>query len=311
MRVLGIACVTISTASADEPVFCPDAPFDRVATGFTFTEGPALGPDHTLYFSDIPAGKIWQVSPEGKAKEFLTPPGPTNGLAFDQQGRLLMCVTKGERKGIARRDADGTVHFLVDKYDGKPFIGPNDLAVDAQGRIYFTDPDYTTHEDPKPEIPPAVYCLKPPAEESGDWMLERVIVGLKRPNGIVVTPNNEFLYVSNRDTQKLHSYRIKEDGTLTDGFTLYDFAPDRGIDGMWLDVEGNIYGAAGEGRTTGLVVLSPMGRLLARRPMPEFSTNVIIGGPDGRDLYLTASKSVYHMRTGIAGNALKPAAKTE
>jgi gluconolactonase len=165
MRVLVVACVTIPTASADEPVFSPDSPFDRVATGFTFTEGPALGSDHSLYFSDIPAGKIWRIAPDGQASEFLTPPGPTNGLAFDHQGRLVMCVTKGDRKGIARREADGAVRFLVDNYAGKPFIGPNDLAIDAEGRIYFTDPDYTTPDDPKPEIEPAVYCLKPPAEE--------------------------------------------------------------------------------------------------------------------------------------------------
>ncbi len=285
-----------ATVLANEPpILDPEATIERVATGNRFTEGPALGPDGTLYWSDIPNARIMQLDAEGKMSVFLEPPGATNGLLFDQQGRLLMCITEGEHKGIARREPDGTLRHLVTRYEGQPFIAPNDLAIDGRGRIFFTDPDYTRPNDPRPPLEPAVYRIDPPANDDEPWAIERVDTGKQRVNGIVVTPDDRYVYVSDRATQKLHRYRLEENGQLTHDKVLYDFSPDRGIDGMWLDVEGNIYGAAGQGPTTGLFVLSPEGKLLATRPMPEFSTNVVIGGANGRELFLTASTSVYKL----------------
>src|SRR5690606_34880156 len=169
-------------------------------------------------------------------------------------------------------------------------------CVDARGRIYFTDPYYGGDIE-KSQPHSGVYRIDAPGQ------VTLVVSDLQRPNGIVITPDNRTLYISDRGTQKLHRYAVQKDGSLEPAGVVYDFSPDRGIDGMRLDVDGKIYGAAGQGATTGLFVLSPEGRLLLHRPMPEFSTNLAFGGADGRDLYLTASTSVYKLRTMRPGAA--------
>ena len=124
---------------------------------------------------------------------------------------------------------------------------------------------------------------------------------LQKPNGIVITPDYRWIYISDRGTQKLHKYRVTNHGELEPVGVLYDFSPERGIDGMCLDQFGNIYGAAGEVPNSGLYVISPKGKLLLHQPLPEFSTNVTFGGPDHRTLWLTATTSVYQLRTRIPG----------
>lgn len=263
----------------------------QVASGCKFTEGPALSPAGELFFSDIENNRIMKIDRSGKVKEFRRPSGRANGIVFDARGRLVMCQGGGPDGGrrVVRLEKDGSESVLAETYAGKKFIAPNDLCIDGRGRIFFTDPYYG---------PPAIKSQP----SSGVYLITtagRVRLLLKdllKPNGIVLTPDNRHLYVSDRGTQKLHRYRLEGDGNLTGRKIIYDFSPDRGIDGMCLDAAGNIFGAAGKDRTTGLFVISPQGKLLLHRAMPEFSTNATFGGKDGKDLYLTASSSVYKMR---------------
>ncbi len=289
--------VTFVSAGAEEIL---DSAFgvQKVASGCKFTEGPAIGKDGALYFSDGPNDRIMRLTTDGNLTVFLQPSGRANGLAFDREGRLLMCQSAGPGGGrqVARREHDGTITPLAANYEGRPFIAPNDLCVDARGRIYFPDPYYGGDIE-KSQPHSGVYRIDAPGQ------VTLVVSDLQRPNGIVITPDNRTLYISDRGTQKLHRYAVQKDGSLEPAGVVYDFSPDRGIDGMRLDVDGKIYGAAGQGATTGLFVLSPEGRLLLHRPMPEFSTNLAFGGADGRDLYLTASTSVYKLRTMRPGAA--------
>jgi len=264
----------------------------KVAGGCKFTEGPAVDADGNLFFSDGQNDRIMRLAPDDELTVFRKPCGRANGLLFDHEGRLLMCQSCGEggRRRVARLEKDGTETPLAETYGGKPLIAPNDLCIDQKGRVYFTDPWYGGKIE-KSQPTSGVYRIDAPGR------VVLVIDNLQRPNGIVITPDNRLVYVSDRGTQKLHRYKVQPDGALEPDDIAYDFAPDRGIDGMWLDVEGNIYGAAGKGETTGLFVISPDGRLLLHRPMPEFSANVTFGGPDMRDLFLTASTSVYKMRS--------------
>ena len=281
-----------ATPASAEEVINVSAGVKKVADGCKFTEGPAIDAKGNLFFSDGANDRIMRLSADGKLSVFRKPCGKCNGLLFDHQGRLVMCQSSGPggRQRVARLEKDGRETVLAERYNGRPFIGPNDLCIDPAGRIYFTDPNYggpTANAQPTSGI----YRIDAPGK------VVRVVENLKRPNGIVITPDGKTVYCSDRGTQKLHRYKVQQDGGLRPAGIVYDFSPDRGIDGMWLDVKGNIYGAAGKGKTTGLFVISPAGKLLLHKPMPEFSTNIVIGGPDGRDLYLTASTSVYKLRT--------------
>ena len=273
----------------------------EIVSGCKFTEGPAVDGAGNLFFSDGPNDRVMRLARDGALSVFHQPSGRANGTLFDNRGRLLMCQSGGEggRRRVARLETDGSETVMAETYDGKPFIAPNDLCIDRRGRIYFTDPYYgPPYEKSQPAS--GVYRIDAPGE------VTLVIGDLARPNGIVITPDDQLVYVSDRGTQKLHRYRVEPNGGLEPDGTLYDFSPDRGIDGMWLDVKGNIFGAAGKGETSGLFVISPGGKLLLHKPMPEFSTNVVFGGPEMRDVYLTASTSVYKMRSATPG--VRPAA---
>jgi len=301
-----LTLLAAATSLADEAeILDPEHGVEKVAGGCKFTEGPAVDADGNLFFSDGPNDRILKLTPGGERSVFLHPCGRANGLIFDHRGRLVMCQSSGPggKQRVARLEKDGSQTVLAARFRGKPFIAPNDVCIDTEGRIFFTDPDYGRTDNP-PQPHSGVYRIDKPGK------VELVIENLERPNGILVTPDDRFLYVSDRGTQKLHRYRLQADGSLEPDRIVYDFSPDRGIDGMWLDVEGNIYGAAGKGKTTGLFVISPQGKLLLHKPMPEFSTNVTFGGPEMRTLYLTASTSVYRMRTKIPGARL-PAKKRQ
>ena len=266
----------------------------QVASGCEFTEGPAIGLDGALYFSDQPNDRIMRLDGE-KLEVFLSPCGTANGLLFDREGSMVMCQSSrpGGARAVSRLSMTSKkLETLTDHFKGERYIAPNDLCVDREGRIYFTDPYY---EGEKSQPNSGVYRLDP------DGKVRLLIDSLQKPNGIAITPDNTTLFVSDRGTQKLQRYKIGDEGSIVHDGVHYDFSPDRGIDGMAIDVEGNIWGAAGQGETTGLFVISPDGQLLLHKPMPEFSTNVAFGGADSRDLFLTATTSVYKMRTNIPG----------
>ncbi len=275
-------------------------PVQRVVSDCRFTEGPSVDALGNVYFSDGPNDRVMKLGVDGMLDVFYSPCGVANGTKFDDQGRLVMCQStsaKGKRR-VARRERDGSETVLAETFEGKRFNAPNDLTLDAQGRIYFTD--IAVAEPGKtPEMPSGVYRIDSPGQ------VVRVIDNLQRPNGIVLTRDGKTLYVSDRGTQKLHRYEVQSDASLKSAGIVYDFSPDRGIDGMCLDLEGNIVAAAGQGATSGLFVVSPLGKLLLHRPIGEFSTNVCFAG-DGRDLYLTASKSVYKLRCLKPGWVLQP-----
>jgi gluconolactonase len=228
--------------------------------------------------------------------DFRKPCGRANGLTFDRQGRLVMCQSAGNGGGrrVTRLEADGQETVLAERFAGQPFNAPNDLCCDRLGRIYFTDPNFGEPADAAQPVA-GVYRIDAPGE------VKLVIRDLKKPNGIVLSPDESLLYVSDRGTQKLHRYQVAADGGLTPDGILYDFAPDRGVDGMRVDERGNVWAAAGQGATTGLFVISPKGERLLHKPMPEFSTNLSFGGSDRRDLFFTASTSVYWLRTRVPG----------
>ncbi len=272
------------------------------------TEGPAIDPLGNLYFSDQPNDVIRKITPEGIVEIVLQPSGVANGLAFDREGRLLICQSNHQnfegdtiagKRSVARLEKEGNLTLMAGEYEGKPLNGPNDLCVDQQGRIYFTDPYYPSPKVAKTQPVSGVYRIDAPGEVS------LLIDNLEKPNGILITPDQTTLYVSDRGTQQLHRYLIRHDGTVSHDAVVYTFSNDRGIDGMCMDVDGNIYAAAGEGKTAGVYVIDPeAGKLLDFKSFPATVFNVCFGGEDGKILYVASGGSIYALHTNLQGLVL-------
>ena len=287
-------------ARADLSKILPeDAEVKRVVGDCKFTEGPAWSPEGFLVFSDIPNSRIIQVLPDGTSKDFLEPSGHANGLVFDAAGTLYACRGAGE--GGARIDARSKkVTELATRWNGKRLNSPNDLALDDHGGIYFTDPRYGGEAGREIDVM-AVYYL------SAAGNVTRIIDDHERPNGILVSPDGKTLYVAEPNDRELYSHEITAPGKVSRGKLI--FVGDKeldggGPDGMALDASGNIYATY-----KGITVLDPKGRLLGRIAVPESPSNCILGGKDGKTLYITARTSLYSVELLTKGAALRKPVK--
>jgi gluconolactonase len=216
-----------------------------------------------------------------------------NGLMFDKQGGLYAC--EGDARRMVRYERDGGVTVLCDNYEGKRLNSPNDLAIDHQGRVWFTDPRYGDRSDDLELDHMSVFRLDP--QPDGTWQCVRMTYDTTSPNGLLLSPDNRTLYVAQSkygDGQKreLRAYPILDDGTLGAYQVLHNFYPHRGIDGMCLDTEGNIIATAGwevSGPGGMIYVFAPNGRVLETHPVPcDRPTNCTFGDSDLRTLYVTS-----------------------
>ena len=250
-----------------------------------FTEGPARAPDGSICFSDI-GNRIMKFDPKtGRTTVFRDPSGKSNGLKFDAQGRLIACEgAGGGNRRLSITDADGKVRTLADRWNGRRFNSPNDLAIDAKGNVYFTDPRYGGNEPREIDFE-GVYVVTPAG------VVTLATRDVQKPNGILVSRDGTTVYVADTNSDpkgnhQLVAFRIQFDGTLADKRVLYDFGPDRRpIDGMAMDAAGRIYAAGGTGERSGLYVFGPEGEPLAFVRMPGDPTNCAFGEPGV--LYIT------------------------
>jgi sugar lactone lactonase YvrE len=279
---------------------------EKVAEGCNFTEGPAVDAQGNVYFSDCPNNRIMVLPVNGRMQVWKTGTRGANGMLFDREGRLVTCNSQlaPDGRSVTRYERDGKITVLAERYNGKRLNSPNDLAIDRQGRIYFTDPRYGAAADLEQDRM-AVYRIE------RDGKLARVIDDLQVPNGILITPDGKTLYVADNSpaadgNRTLVAYDIDRKGAVKRRAVLYDFKDGRGIDGMVLDEDGNIWATAGEEDKTGVYVISPEGRKIGFVPTPETATNCTFGGPDLKTLYITAGKSLYRIRTDVAGQVLYP-----
>lgn len=315
--------------SGDPSVVALDAKLEKVFGEGFFTEGPAVAMDGSVYFSDITftyrsgmqAGHIWRFDPiSRKTTLFRSPSGMANGLKFDAQGRLIAAegADYGGRR-LTRTDLrTGKSEIIAGLFEGKPLNSPNDLTIDAQGHIYFSDPRYLGHE-PVEQPVMAVYRL------DLDGSLHRLITDAGKPNGVCVSPDQRTLYVVSNDNgttgldrvpaelplhkgrMALLAYNLLPDGMAKFREVLIDYYPQDGPDGLVADVEGNLYVALRDATRPGIYVYSPRGQELAYIPTPELPTNVAFGrGAELRTLYITAGGNLYRIKVKKDGYQLPP-----
>jgi gluconolactonase len=267
--------------------------FERIAELTTITEGPAWD-GSGLLFTHIREDRILRYTPaNGEISVFRTGTNAANGLMFDKEGRLYACEGDGRR--ITRYEPDGNTTVIADNFEGKKLNSPNDLAIDEQGRIWFTDPRYGDFRDDMELDHESIYRLDP--QTDGSWQIHRMTYNTTAPNGLLISPDNKTLYVAQSkygDNQKreLRAYPILDDGTLGPYQVLHNFYPHRGIDGMCLDVDGNIVATAGwevSGPGGMIYIFAPNGRVLETHPVPcDRPTNCTFGDDDLRTLYVTS-----------------------
>jgi gluconolactonase len=322
--LLGAMAPALSAAGGDEAIFAPGAKLTVRAGGGAGGEGPAWHPELGLLTSGN--NHVMRLDRDGKSTIFRKGAG-TNGLLFDAKGRLLAC--EPELRRVTRMDPDGKVTVLTDKYKGKRYNTPNDITVDSQGRIYFSDPRYGNRDgmeilDENGKTVEGVYRIDP------DGTVTRVIGReVERANGVLVSPDDRYLYVADNNNdnvggaRKLYRFDLTKDGSvaLASKKLIYDWGMGRGPDGVKQDVKGRLYVAAGLNKPNppaepakevkgGVYVLSPEGKLLTFLAVPtDEVTNCAFGDDDLQTLYITGGGTIYSIRTTTPGRVVWPARK--
>src|SRR5882672_10044560 len=268
------------------------AQLSKVATGFGFTEGPVWDEREFLYVSDEEQNKIYKVSKDGRKEELISL-GDPDGNAYDRKGRLIDCASV--LRAIIAVTLDGKYTILADKFEGKKFNSPNDVVVGPDGAIYFTDPTLDLVKGETQEIPfQGVYRL----DEKGDVRL--LTKDLTQPNGLAFSPDGKRFYVDDSEQRNIRVYDVTADGSLSNGRIFGSEAGGKheGVpDGMRVDEAGNIYVTGPKG----IWVWDPEGHHLGTIEMPEQPANLIWGDADYQTLYITATTSVYKLRTKARG----------
>jgi gluconolactonase len=275
--------------SEDQDAIEAGAKLEKLADGFSFTEGPTSDAAGNIFFTDQPNDRIMKWSITGELSTYLQPSGRSNGLAFDSKGVLWSCAD--EKNELWQVDRAKKVTPVPLTYDAKLINGPNDLWINAEGGIYFTDPYYQrpwwSHKS-MPQDLQGVYFLAPDHKK-----IIRVIDDLVQPNGIVGTPDGKTLFVADIGGNRTYSYTINKDHTLGNKKLFCEL----GSDGMTIDSEGNIYLTG-----NGVTIFDKSGKKTGHIDVPEgWTANVCFGGNDMKELYITASKGLYRIRTRVAG----------
>ncbi|NND08209.1 MAG: DUF1080 domain-containing protein [Saprospiraceae bacterium] len=261
---------------------------EKLATGFKFTEGPAVDSAGNVYFTDIPNESILIWNTENQLDTLTNNSNFANGLYFNKDQNLLACERTPAQ--ITLTDKNGKKSIIASRYKGRKFNQPNDLWPDGQGGVYFTDPKYGAEQDQLAQDGMHVYYIDPDRKT-----VIRVCDDLVKPNGIVGTPEGKNLYVTDAQARKTYIYDINEDGTLSNK-TLF---ADLGCDGMTLDQQGNIYFTTSGARRVD--IYSQDGEQVDAIHVPEQPSNVCFGGVDRDELYITARTSLYRIKMNAQG----------
>lgn len=330
-----------------DTIVAPDAKLELLWTRSTpnlggLTEGPAVTPDGSIYFSDIPFGKenkgrILRFDPKTKKTTvFAENSGKSNGLKFDGLGLAACEGSDGGGRSVVRWFLWKNLNYrgsprviLAHQYKGKRFNSPNDLVLDSKKRIYFTDPRYLGDEKRELEHQ-AVYRINHAAEPN---KVIEITHDVEKPNGIALSPDEKTLYVADHNNgtdridpkapapkpgaMKVYAFRLDADGLVKGPRkVLIDFGAESGCDGMTVDAKGNLYLAVRSLKRPGILVLDPSGKEIAfiptGKPQPGakepvgLPSNCCFGvGAESKTLYVTVDVSLYRIRLKVDGHHVR------
>jgi len=280
--------------------------FETVAGPFSFTEGPVWDGSRII-FTDIPPSRIMAFDPSTDETVVLhEDSGKANGLALDSKGRLYACQDEG--RAVIRFEADGTRTVVADSFEGRQLNSPNDLSIDAEGRVWFSDPRYGPNRDDLELDHESVYVATPKDGDDFAWDLRRAAFNTTRPNGVLLSNDCETLFVAQThmpppaECRELRAYQIEDDFTLGNFEVMHDFGDHRGVDGMTIAPDGSLLVACGWGKGgpgPRIAVFGPDRQLAVEYATPANPSNLCFGGEEKRDLYVTGASGELWRMAGL------------
>jgi gluconolactonase len=274
----------------------PQSELEQIASGFDFTEGPIWNPqEKSLIFSDILGNSIFQWTEKSGLKKLRRNSYMANGNAYDLQGRVLTCEHATSR--VTRTDFanGGELEVLATHFQGKQLNSPNDIVCKRDGMIYFSDPaagrtfGFGVPREQELNFQ-GVYRLNP-----SDLSLTLLVDDFAKPNGLCFSVDEKRLFINDSAYNHIRVFDVKSDGMLENG-RLWASLKSAGTgvaDGMKIDAAENIY-CCGPG---GIHIFDANANYLGIILMPEQSANLAWGDDGLHSLYITATTSVYRLRT--------------
>jgi gluconolactonase len=259
-----------------------------------FLEGPSFDRDGNLYVTNIPYGQIFKISPTGEFALIAEYDGEPNGLKIHKDGRIFIADHK---HGLLLLDPrSGKVEAYLDRPHGERFKGLNDFVFARNGDLYFTDQGESGLHDPTGRL----YRLRV------DGGLELLLRNVPSPNGLVLTPNEDILYLAATRNNAVWRVPLLADGNLGRVGIFIQLSGGMGPDGMAMDAEGSIAVCH-----VGMGSVWLFGRL--GRPRAEIqssagigTTNAAYGGPERKTLYITESETgtILSARLEVSGKEM-------
>ena len=277
----------------------PQSPIEKIADGFTFTEGPIWDTENNcLLFSDIPENKIYSWSEKSGTTTYRSPSNFSNGLTFDPHGHLIAC--EHQSRAISGEDKNKVVTMLADSFDEMKLNSPNDVIAAKDGSILFTDPIYGLRSGiggpAEQELSfQGIFRLPPDSAQ-----LELITDTFERPNGLVLSPDETQLLIGDTVRQHIRVFDIAKDWIISGGQVwaeLWDDTHTGRPDGMKVDIHGNVF-STGPG---GIWVFDKGANLLGRIYLPDKTSNLAWGDPDRKSLFITSSSTIYRIRCNTNG----------
>jgi len=271
----------------------------QIHTGSIWTEGPCyLKRLNKLVWSDIPNNRMLSFN-FNKVEIFRSPSNFSNGNTTDNQGNLVTCEHGARR--VTTTDQNNVITLIADEYNDKRLNSPNDICVHSNGTVFFTDPPYGIINPKRIEGFPGkmryggcnVFKYDPKKK-----LLEAIVTDMERPNGIALSLNESYLFISNTgETKYMRRYEIDKNLKISKPIKFIESDPEHVLDGFRFDVENNLWTSCGKG----VACYSPSGEQIGYIKIPELVSNVDFGGTEGNTLFITASTSLYMVNLNIKG----------